>query len=349
MRVADVVVVGGGIVGASVAYHLAREGVAVTLVDRGAAPAAGATGASFAWIGGDSGDWPGGAADLRGFVLADHRRLAAEVSGAEVRWTGSLAWTDTSVRLRPGAPVGEGQHVVGRREIGELEPLLRTPPERAVYTPTDGGVDPHRTTEALVDAARARGARVVYGSAVTGLRTAGGRVTGVVTATGHHPAATVVLAAGADVNGLCESAGARLPIAASPALGLRVAAPPGLVRTILATPEFEAREARDGHLLMTAVHRDGNTEAELRAHARHAVARLREAFRDVGPVRLLGHRLGRRPMPDGGPLVGRVARAGGVYVAVMHSGVTLAPTVGRLVAEELTTGEPAPELARCRP
>jgi glycine/D-amino acid oxidase-like deaminating enzyme len=341
--VVDVVVVGAGIVGASVAYHLVRRGAAVTLLDRGPAPAGGATGASFAWIGEHGGDWPGGAADLRGSVLADHRRLAAEVPGTEVRWTGSLTWPDTSV------PLGPGQRVLGRREIAELEPLLRTPPERAVYTPTDGGVDPHRMTEALVDAARARGARVVYGAAVTGLRTAGGRVTGVDTTTGHHPAATVVLANGADVNALCEPAGARLPVAASPALGLRVAAPPGLVRTILATPEFEAREDRDGHLLMTAPYRDGFSGAELRAHARHAVAGLRAAFRDLGPVRLLEHRVGRRPMPEGGPLVGRVASAGNVYVTVMHSAVTLAPTVGRLVAEELTTGEPAAGLVRCRP
>ncbi|MBA2950567.1 FAD-dependent oxidoreductase [Streptomyces himalayensis] len=47
-----VVVVGAGIVGASVAYHLARRGVSVTLIDGGASPATGVTGDSFAWIGG---------------------------------------------------------------------------------------------------------------------------------------------------------------------------------------------------------------------------------------------------------------------------------------------------------
>ncbi|WP_279617127.1 FAD-dependent oxidoreductase [Streptomyces regalis] len=60
-----VVVVGAGIVGASAAYHLARCGAPVTLIDRGAAPATGVTGGSFAWIGGCGGDWPGGAEDLR--------------------------------------------------------------------------------------------------------------------------------------------------------------------------------------------------------------------------------------------------------------------------------------------
>ena len=65
-------VVGAGIVGASVAYHLARRGVPVTLLDQAAAPAAGVTGDSFAWIGEAGGEWPGGAEDLRMDVLADY-------------------------------------------------------------------------------------------------------------------------------------------------------------------------------------------------------------------------------------------------------------------------------------
>ncbi|NYI04343.1 NAD(P)/FAD-dependent oxidoreductase [Allostreptomyces psammosilenae] len=346
---ADVAVVGAGVVGASVAYHLARQGAAVTLVDRAASPAAGVTGASFAWIGECGGDWPGGAEDLRGSVLADYGRLEAEVPGVAVRRTGSLAWTSTSVRLgEDAAGPGPGQHWVGRAEIAALEPNLRTPPERAVYTPTDAGVDPVRLTEALVRAAQALGARVVLDSAVTSLRVVGGRVTGVVTATGFRPASTVVLAAGTDVVALCEPLGLSVPVAASPALLIRAATPPGLVKTILAGPEFEAREVRDGQVLMAA-HLDGRSDAALARFAEHAVERLRSAFHDAGPVQLLGHRVGRRPVPAGGPIIGHLTPDRSVYLAVTHSAVTLAPTVGRLVARELVTGEPADELSRCRP
>jgi glycine/D-amino acid oxidase-like deaminating enzyme len=86
----SVVVIGAGIVGASVAYHLARRGAPVTLIDRGTAPATGVTGGSFAWIEGCGGDWPGGAEDLRGSVLADYGRLEAELPDVEVCWSGSL-------------------------------------------------------------------------------------------------------------------------------------------------------------------------------------------------------------------------------------------------------------------
>ncbi|MGW2346666.1 FAD-dependent oxidoreductase [Streptomyces sp. NPDC001661] len=61
----SVVVVGAGIIGASVAYHLAKRGVPVTLLEQGPGPAHGVTADSFAWIGGSGGDWPGGARDLR--------------------------------------------------------------------------------------------------------------------------------------------------------------------------------------------------------------------------------------------------------------------------------------------
>jgi glycine/D-amino acid oxidase-like deaminating enzyme len=306
-----VVVVGAGVVGASVAYHLSRAGTPVTLIERAPAPAAGATGQSFGWIGGSAGDWPGGAEDLRTSVLADYRRLEREIPGVEVRWTGSLDLTGTRA----------GQ-MIERAQIEELEPHLRLVPERAVYSPTDGAVDPARVTNAMVDAARRLGARVVLGTAVM-----------------SPPTATVVLATGAEVTAL---GGAALPVGPSPALLIRVAAPAGLVRTIVVTPDFEARELRPGLLVLTAPVPDPGI-------VEHTVDRLRATFRHTGPVRLLGWAIGRRPMPADGPVVGFLPPDRSTYVAVAHSGVTLAPTLGRLIAGELTTGKPAPELRRCRP
>lgn len=318
----------------------------MTLIDRAPSPAAGVTGDSFAWIGGSGGDWPGGAEDLRGSVLANYRRLEAEVPGVAVRWSGSLVWKDTATPLTPG------QYWVERSEIAALEPNLQQLPDRAVYTPTDGGVDPVRAAEALVRAARAHGARVVLGSGVAALNmVAGGRVEGIITPAGFYPATTVVLAAGTGVTAVCGPLGVTLPVAASPAFLMRVAAPPGLVRTILDSPELEVRESRDGHLLVTAplALAEGDTAPALDRLAQRTLERLRALFGGPGPLRLLGYALGRRPMPADGPIVGYVTPDKSTYVAVMHSAVTLAPTVGRLVADELASGTPSAELRRCRP
>jgi len=342
-----VVVVGAGIVGSSVTYHLARRGVPVTLLEQGPAPATGVTGNSFAWIGGAGGDWPGGARDLREHVLADYRRLEDELPQVTVRRTGSLSWADVpDGDSRPGP----GQFRVGRSDIAALEPNLRHPPDQAVHTPSDAGVDPTALTRALVEAAVAHGATVRYDTAVTSLPMTKGHVDGVLASTGLHATDTVVLTAGTAVPRLCERLPVDLAMAAfpAPATLARVTAPPGLVRTIVASPDFEVREVRDGSLLLVVPQAEATAGKPGQA-AHNALQHLRTAFRGSDECRLLGHRTSSRPMPAQGPLIGYATHDRSVYVAVMHSAVTLAPTVGRLIADELVTGRPAPELRRCRP
>jgi glycine/D-amino acid oxidase-like deaminating enzyme len=342
----SVVVVGAGIVGSCVTYFLARRGVAVTLIDKAPAPAAEVTGGSFAWIGDSGRDWPGGADVLRRFVRVDYRILETELPDVRVRWTGSLCWDD---ERRYGNDAGVGRRWVDRAEIMELEPHLADPPDQAVYTPADGGVDPVALTEAIVEGARAHGARTVLGSAVTALRVGGGRVNGVLTKTGPYPATTVVLAAGTAVPALCEPLGVSVAVPGSPALLIRATAPTGTVRTILSGPRLEVREVRPGQLLITAPEGDGLSEPALRRYVEDTVEHLRSMYRGIESFALLGHRRSLRPMPPDGPIVGSVTKDRSVYVAVSHSAMSLAPTIGRLVAEELATGRPAAELDRCRP
>ncbi|GLY93717.1 D-amino-acid oxidase [Actinoplanes sp. NBRC 103695] len=347
------IVVGAGIVGACVAYQLAHDGAAVTLLDRGPAPGAGVTGSSFAWIGdGIGGHWPGGAADLRPHILADYRRLAADVPAIPIRWCGSLSWPPASLpderrddrpdappNDRPDAPPNEqpdqrpneqpdqrqdesdpGYHWVGAREIAALEPNLRDVPARAMHSPTDGTVDAAGMSAALVEAAERRGTRVHLETTATA--TTARTVT---TDRGRLEADVVVLATGAALTEM------------SPAVLIRASAPPGLVRTIVSAPDFEVREGRPGELLFAA---EAGQDPEA------VVARFRAAWAGAEQVRVLSWAVGSRPMPPRGPIIGYAAD--GTYTAVMHSAVCLAPTAARLIAQELLTGNPAPELADCR-
>jgi glycine/D-amino acid oxidase-like deaminating enzyme len=336
-----VVVIGAGIVGASVAYHLARKGVPVTLLEQAPAPATGVTGDSFAWIGDCGGDWPGGAQDLRHHVRADYQRLETELPGFAVRWTGSLRWTAGAT---PALHLG--QAVLGRDEISLLEPHLVNPPDHAVHTPTDGGVDPAAMTAALIRGARAHGAQVVYSASVISVNPSEGR--GVLTPAGFHPAATVVLAAGAATATLCRPLHVELPIDVSPACLLRVAAPPGLIKTIVAGPHFEVREVRNGELLLTMPYTDRQSAVSVTYEVRRTLRRLASSLDNGTACRLIGHRISGRPMPANGPIIGYVTPDRSIYVAVTHSAITLAPTLGRLIAEELTCGKPVDELHRCR-
>ena len=131
------VVVGAGVVGASVAYHAARAGATVTLVDAGR-PGAGVTADSFAWIGA-SGLRTGPAAALRGTETGEYRMLEAELPGLTVTWSGSLSWR--SADAAPEA-AGLGQEIVDAATVATLEPAVRQPPQWAVWAPGDGAVDP---------------------------------------------------------------------------------------------------------------------------------------------------------------------------------------------------------------
>lgn len=135
-----VVVIGAGIVGASLAYHLAGKGAKVILVEAEDI-ASGVTGRSFAWIN-TSHSGPDPIASLRGAAIQEYRRLETELPGLKVRWTGALSY---------GASPGEAQQASGnppsatrvsRSQILDLEPNLKhprsrpgMPPKKARWTP----------------------------------------------------------------------------------------------------------------------------------------------------------------------------------------------------------------------
>lgn len=328
----DLVVVGAGIVGASVAYHAARAGAAVTLVDAERL-GGGVTADSFAWIG-SSGVRTGPAAALRAAATDEYHRLEAELPGLPVTWSGSLSWGTTD-----SAPeAGPGQEIVGAATVAALEPALLRPPEWAVWAPGDGAIDPVGVTERLVEGARAHGARVRPDTPVTAVRRdAAGRVAGIETAAGPLSGATVVLAAGVATAALGVSAGVRVPVEPSPATLFRFRAPGGLVRTLVNNRDFDLRQVAADRLIAAA------------DSPERTLAAVRSTFRGAAEVELLSARVRQRPMPaDGVPIIGPAAEVPGLYVAVMHPAVTLAAAAGRLIARELVDGTAEPLLAGCR-
>ncbi|GAB3824651.1 FAD-binding oxidoreductase [Kribbella italica] len=324
-------VVGAGIVGASVAYHAARAGAAVTLVDAGR-PGGGVTADSFAWIASSLGS--GVAAGLRVMATDEYRRLEAELPGLPVTWSGSLSW-----RVGESAPQTKpGQQLVDAATAVKLEPNLREPPEWAVWGPDEGAVDPVGLTEHLIAGAREYGAQVHLDVPVSGVRRdADGRVAGVETAEGPLTGTTVVLSAGVATATLAASIGVSVPVEPSPATLFRFRAPAGLVRTVVNTQDFDLRQVAPDRLIAAA------------DSPERTLAAIHSTFRGAESVELLSARVGHRPMPaDEEPIIGPVADVPGLYVAVMHAAVTLAPGVGRLVASELVNGTTEETLAGCR-
>ena len=132
------VVVGAGITGASLAFHLAARGQRVTLLDAGL-PGSGATRSSFGWIGRPAtSDLP--SAPLRYLALDEYRRLERELPDLSIRWSGALVWGSVD---DPGGGCTTP-------DVAALEPNLVDPPATALYRQEDAAFDPLAVTDLLV-------------------------------------------------------------------------------------------------------------------------------------------------------------------------------------------------------
>ncbi|MDP3898054.1 MAG: FAD-binding oxidoreductase, partial [Mesorhizobium sp.] len=204
-----VLVIGAGIVGASIAYHLARAGAEVTVVDA-ASPGGVATAGSWAWINASAGN-PEPYVRLRMRSMELWRDLDSSLSGLEVQWGGGLLWDLAPDDLRAYAAEHASWDypvkLVDRDFVARREPELASPPELAVHVAIEGAVEPIHAATVLLDAAVAFGARVIPGRAALALRAVTGRVTGVQTAGGVVAADEVVIAAGVGTPALLASVG----------------------------------------------------------------------------------------------------------------------------------------------
>lgn len=347
-----IAVVGAGIVGASLTYHLAVRGAAVTLVEAGE-PAAGVTARAFSWINIAHGD-PTSYQTLRQAAIGDWHRLETALRGAvSVNWTGALSWaadlSETERLVAHHVAAGYDVRLVTASEIAALEPGLIALPRVAAYAPGEGSVDPVLATRALCAAAREAGADLRLGQRVTGLVDFGGRVAGLTLQEGKIDADLVVLAAGLGSVDLARCVGLTLPLRASPATLIRMRLAGPLVRGIVCSPDFEIRQAGDRMMLSAADYVDETPQNGPMAIGRRVANAVRVGLRGAQDIALIDAMPGWRPMPqDGAPIVGFTPQIDGLYLAAMHAGIILAPVVGRLAAAEILDGRSEGALQPCR-
>ncbi|MEQ8818445.1 MAG: FAD-binding oxidoreductase [Thalassobaculum sp.] len=348
-----IAVVGAGIVGASIAYHLAKRGARVTLIDAGR-PGGGVTARAFGWINVSSGV-AGQCAPLRGLAIADYHRLDAELGGAlGIHWCGALTWSadpaEAERMVRDHAARGHDIRLLDRAAVTRLEPGLVDVPECAAHAVGEGSLDAAVAAATLAAAARAAGAETRTGTQVRHLEHRSGRVVGVSTDAGSIAADLVVIAAGTGAPAVCRTIGVAVPIHRSPAIRLRFRAPGPLVNGIVQGTAFEVRQPAAGTLLAAEDYINDTAEDGPKAVAGRALTSIRAGLLGGGGLTLAETVVGVRAIPaDGDPIIGRTPGIDGIYLAVMHAGVTLAPTVGRLAAAEILGGGGEPALDHCRP
>lgn len=366
-----VVVVGAGIVGASIAYHLARRHVAVTVLERHQ-PGAGASSHSFAWLNA-FGKEPFPYHDLNRRSMEVWRRFAQELQGeVGLHWGGEMRWVHTpedaqalQQRIQQLQTWGYPNRLITAAELCQLEPrLVPGPVSAASLGPIDGHVEPLKVIAACLQQARSRGTMVSPDTPMTGLRldTTGStvrRVQAVHTPQGEIACDAVVLAAGTATTALAALAGLSIPQEESPGVVVRTDPLPPVLQTVsvlymppvdATRPEIHLRQLSDGTLMIGEGTQESLSRDDSQAHADALLARATHYLPALKGARAVPVPVGYRPMPrDGFPVLGFPEPVPNLYIALMHSGVTLAPLVGELVAMEIVDGTRVQILETYRP
>jgi glycine oxidase len=332
-RGSDVVVVGGGAIGATTAWLLRSEGLSVTLLDKGAAgrEASWASAGMIQPYGSSrSASWSTRSALLSKSLYDAFEPRLLEETGRRVGYGGDgglvLAFDDGSAEsLRGFAGRGEEDfptRFLDRADVRQREPGLPEGVVGAALFPGHRYLDARSYTAVVLDAAKRKGVEVREQAAAVSMLWDGGRVVGVKTKDDAYPAKTVILSAGA-WSGTLDL---KLPMPIRPVHGqiLAVESPKGGLRHNLqrlggaggyATPRA------DGRIVVGATSEDFGFEKKVTPEGRAALAAMTKDLLQLAEPKVLDTWSGLRPgSADGSPAVGPDPRAEGVLWGAGHGG-----------------------------
>jgi len=349
----DVLIVGGGLVGLSIACFLAEQQAGRILVVEQGDLACGASGANGGGI------FPG---PMRADFPAEFRKIGMASRDIFDEWS-EQDWADFHWR-RNGAlaiatdefPCPLAEHSAHERELGrraeylsgrqlhELEPALAADVEEAVYYPDDGQLNPLRLALCLNRRLRQLGVVIATSLRVERLKAHSGRIVQADTSDGTIHPGTVVLTAGWAARQLAEPLGVPLPL--QPAKGHILATGPlnwQMQTNVLGSQLF--RQLPSGELItggtIEFIGESYEPTENITDNISEVAVRLIPALKDEPFVRVW---TGLRPhTPDEMPMIDRLRGLENAFLAAGHftKGVLLAPITGRLMAEWITTGRPS--------
>ena len=360
---ADVVVIGAGVVGCSVAYYLAREGVNVTLLEReaiGSGASAHATG-SLSLLGAEFS--PGASFQIARASYAEFPKIVPELESAtgmdllyQRRPSLRLALDDEEADLIKDLMVWQ-QPLVQMRwidagEVQSIEPRLSPSIIGAVYEDESAQLDSYRFNLALARGAELKGANIIHRD-VTGFVTSGTTISGVQTVSGEIHCGTVVVASGTWSRAFTPWLGFPVPVRPMKGERLLLNYPGEPLRVLISSPKRGHMISRmDGLISVGSTGGRDYDQKELfwgeefdrqptEAAQLELLQRAIDVFPDLERAELVQQLAGSRPLsPDSKPIIGPVPGREGVLLATGHTtkGIHLGPITGRIIADYVCRG-----------
>ena len=359
------VIIGAGVIGASIAYHLTRHGIKPLLVEK-SDPAAGSSGACDGLVFMQS-KKPGLHLKL---ALESRRRfddLKDQLGGSiEFRNRGGMCLIESEAELAAMRLFAAEQRTSGLDvelidgdEARRREPCLSGKVIAATFSALDSQVNPYALTFAFLRAAKSAGARILTGVEVKGIEVVSGKATGVFASNCRVSAPVVINAAGALAAGVGRLAGLEIPIKPRRGQIIVTASIAPLIRHCLISAQYVAvkfrpelaatggmgfslEQADSGNVLIGSTREfvgfDRRSTFEGIRTIASRIAPVIPALQRVPVIRTFG---GLRPYtPDGLPILGRVEGLHGFIMAAGHEGdgIALSPITGELIADLIATG-----------
>jgi len=355
----EVVVIGAGILGCSVAVHLVERGLQPVLIDP-ERPGQGTSTGSFASIsafGKDPADYYqlacAGMSGWPRFAVRLGREIGLRRAG-ELHWTSDPEQGEQLARMVADAR-GRGYSIrlIDQAELARLLPDARLGSVTAAcFAPNDGQVEPPLVLAACRALLDEVGVRFLGGRARVHLDDDGVRVE--VGGEELRPR-TTVLAAGAEAVQVAAAVGLEVPTVASPGMLVQTRPLPPITDRVVYLPggpgpAVHLRQRADGSVLVGEGSQETPAADPGRHHAQLLLAQAARFLPALASVPVDRWWLAWRAMPaDRLPIVGPLPWLEALYLVVSHSGVTLAPVLGRLVAAEVAEQTADGLLAPFRP
>lgn len=356
-----VIVIGAGSIGSHVAYRLAHQGAQVTVIEA-AKPGDGTSSATFAWLSSfPQLGWEEepGRARLRARVHHAFTDLEEELDDQFVSWCGSITISEGAETKS----LRERAHIAREKGVGvvELQPedLIQVEPrlqiretEAAFFEERSGWVDVARLIPALLQRVTELGGQILTGTPVVDIEVAGERATAVHTASGRRiEADAVVNASGSWGTHVAAMAGLTIPLHLLPGRIITSKALPAAARPerIINAPLWGIRPSPNGALTLNGRGARADGENLNIGQTGKLLSSVTEYLPDLRQFPVASERIGIRPVPPGGPIVGSLPWMPNFYFALSHGGIGWGPTWGWMAARELLHAQPQEDLRAMRP